>query len=117
MATWLHCSINDGSVVALSHDKNFNKNGNLSSTMRKKFFHVKVADSLETCRALLGPKESIPLPTDKDGPEVIHKFKSYVDIDDFFKSDATLKAQVLNKETEVDPISGFQDLATLVKSR
>lgn len=83
--TWLHCSINDGSTVALSLDDGFHTNtgpderGRLpvSDTMLQKYFHVHIDEPLPDLRTLINPV------FDGTG-EMIHKVRGIVDLEAVF---------------------------------
>jgi hypothetical protein len=94
--TWIHCSIQDGSCVALTRDENFAGAG-ISESMKKLFFHVRVDRPLEELLSLLQPVE------DRSG-NIVSKYRGQVDIDRVIAADK--RAAIRDRNTAVEPIAG-----------
>lgn len=87
--TWIHCSILNGSTVALSEDDGFHTDIGLdehgrfpvSDTMLKSYFHVHINEPLSDLRPLIKPVLN-------GTGEMVHKFRGIVDLEAVFPDSA-----------------------------
>jgi hypothetical protein len=93
--TWIHCSITDGSCVALSEDRNFDS-ATVSRAMRRNFFHVRCDRSLAELLPLINAVEDA-------NERIIHKHRGYVDIDVVVPVDQ--RSDIRDPRKEVPPLS------------
>ena len=102
--TWIHCSIKDGSTVALSVDDGFHAGKKIDSQgrhpisdeMLKSYFHVHVDEPLSNLRPLIRPVLN-------ESSEIAHKFRGVIDIDTIFTT-ASQRSRVRNPSRKVNPV-------------
>ena len=115
--TWIHCSILNGSTVALSQDDGFHTDSGpddegrlpVSETMLQRNFHVHVDEPLSDLMHLINPVLD-------DSGNIVHKFRGVIDIDSVFTSEAARSA-VRNSNQSVDPVEETQTRSERIKER
>lgn len=103
--TWLHCSIKDGSCIAITSAFNF-WGARISPEMKKNFFHVKLNKTFDDCKKYLD--------TDENGDIVLNKFRYYVDKTTFFSADSLAKIE--DPKIAVDINTKLRDIS-IIKDR
>ena len=88
--TWLHCHVNDGSIVSCSTDADFNES-NASSTMKKHFVNIHTDMTIAEARSYKKPLE------DQDG-NIIQKRQWQLDFDTFVPAEHQDKITDLDQE-------------------
>ena len=107
--TWIHCSIKDGSCIALTYDEEFDED-NVSEAMEKHFVHIHVDKPLKDLVHL-----TQPVMDDKDSTDIKHKFKGKINLEDTEIIPSKDLANIKDENIRMKPIKTVVSLTKITE--